>query len=67
MSTTRAEVAAAEAAGALKWPAIFGSECHIDGDALLAGVFPRVLFPPLWCFPPRCAGAVPPCGLLTRS
>jgi len=32
MSTTRAEVAAAEAAGALKWPAIFGPECHIDGD-----------------------------------
>ena len=22
--------------------------------------FPRVLFPPLWCFPPRCLGAVPP-------
>jgi len=33
MSTTRAEVAAAEAARALKWPAIFGSEYHIDGDA----------------------------------
>jgi len=32
---------------------------------VLAGGFPRVLFPPLWCFPPRCAGAVPPCGLLT--
>ena len=32
----------------------------------MAGGFPRVLFPPLWCFPPRCAKAVPPCGLLTR-
>jgi len=28
--------------------------------SLLAGGFPRVLFPPLWCFPPRCAGAVSP-------
>ena len=27
---------------------------------LLAGGFPRVLFPPLWCFPPECLGAVPP-------
>jgi len=34
-------------------------------EGVLAGGFPRVLFPPLWCFPPRCAGAVPPCGLLT--
>jgi len=34
-------------------------------SCLLAGGFPRVLFPPLWCFPPRCAGAVPPCDLLT--
>jgi len=33
MSTNRAEVAAAEAARALKWPAISGSEYHIDGDA----------------------------------
>ena len=39
---------------------------------VLAGGFPRVLFSPcgvlfpsLWCFPPRCAGAVPPCGLST--
>jgi len=39
---------------------------------MLADGFPRVLFfpcgvlfPPLWCFPPRCAGAVPPCGLST--
>jgi len=34
---------------------------------MLAGGFPRVLFPPLWCFPPRCAGAVPPCRILTLS
>jgi len=27
---------------------------------LLAGGFPHVLFPPLWCFPPRCFAAVPP-------
>ena len=33
MSTTRAEVAAAEASRALRWPAIFGSEYHISGDA----------------------------------
>jgi len=32
MSTHRAEVAAAKAACALKWPAIFGSEYHISGD-----------------------------------
>jgi len=36
-------------------------------DEVLAGGFPRVLFPPLWCFPLRCAGAVPPCSLLTRA
>jgi len=46
----------------------------LAAGGVLAGGFPRVLFspcgvlfPPLWCFPPRCAGAVPPCGLLTRS
>jgi len=33
MLTTRAEVAAAEAAKALKWPAIFGPEFDLDGDA----------------------------------
>jgi len=27
---------------------------------MLAGGFPRVLFPPLWCFPPGCLGAMPP-------
>ena len=26
----------------------------------VGGWVPRVLFPPLWCFPPRCLGAVPP-------
>jgi len=30
------------------------------GQDLLAGGFPRVLFPPLWCFPPGCLGDVPP-------
>ena len=49
--------------------------CHVSprpsfgglaAGCVLAGGFPRVLFPLLWCFPPRCAGAVPPCGLLTR-
>jgi len=39
----------------------------LAAGGVLAGEFPRVLFPPLWCFPPRCAGAVPPRGLLTRS
>ena len=39
----------------------------LAAGCVLAGGFPRVLFPPLWCSPPRCAGAVPPCGLLTRS
>jgi len=33
MSTNRAEVVAAEATRALKWPAIFGPEYDIDGDA----------------------------------
>jgi len=28
--------------------------------------FPRGLFPPLWCFPPRCLGAVPPPVPLSR-
>jgi len=27
---------------------------------VLAGGFPAVVSPPLWCFPPRCLGAVPP-------
>jgi len=33
MPTTRAEIAAAEAAKALKWPAIFGPEFDLYGDA----------------------------------
>ena len=33
MSTTRAEIAAAEAAKALKWTALFGPDFNLDGDA----------------------------------
>ena len=37
-----------------------GASLSAGCPPLLAGGLPRVLFPPLRCFPPRCLGAVPP-------
>jgi len=50
----------------LRAPATAASAGTADPPCWRVG-FPVCCFPPCGVFPPRCAGAVPPCGLLTRS